>query len=66
MKKGREEMKSAARPGRSLRSLTIRWVGWEGQEKRWTGVWGAPLHEGQRESRNSPETGIELRLQYSV
>ena len=50
MKKGREEMKSAARPGRSHRSLTTRGVGWEGQEKRWAGVWGDPLHEGQRES----------------
>ena len=50
MKKGREEMKSAARPGRSHRSLTTRGVGWEGQKKRWAGVWGVPLHEGQTES----------------
>ena len=43
-------MKSAARPGRSQRSLTTRGVGWEGQEKRWAGRWSDTLHEGQRES----------------
>ena len=52
MKKGREEVKSAARPGRSHWSLITRGVGWEGQEKRWAGVWGDPqrANEGQSES----------------
>ena len=45
-------MKSAARAGQSHshRSLNTRGVGWEGQEKRWAGVWGDTLHERQRES----------------
>ena len=29
---------SAARPGRSHRSLTTRGAGWEGQEKKWAEV----------------------------
>ena len=32
----------------------VRDVGWEGQEKRWDVVWGAPLHEGQSPSGALP------------
>ena len=41
---------SATAQGRSHRSRTVRFVGWEGHEKRWAVVCGAPRHEGQMSS----------------
>ena len=49
-----------ASPGRFHRSVTVREVGWEGQLKMWAGVWGAPLHEGQRGSGALPTLSKKL------
>ena len=49
-----------ASPGRFHRSITVREVGWEGQMKMWAGVWGAPLHEGQRGSGALPTLSKKL------
>ena len=45
-------MKSAARPGRSQRSLTTRGMGWEGQEKRCAGMCGASAWGAQGVQRS--------------
>ena len=52
--KGREERNAATEQGLSQRSSTCRGVGWEGQLKRWEGVWEATLQEGHRSSGALP------------
>ena len=39
--------------GRS-HSFSVRDVEWEGQERRWSAVWGSPPEEGQRGLKDSP------------
>ena len=55
---GKEEEKKGTPPlgrvGEVHRSSRERKVGWEGQEKRWEVVWGAPLQEGQSPSGELP------------
>ena len=51
---------SATERGRSHRSSTVRVVGWEGQEKRWDGVSGAPLQEVQRLSGALPTMTLKV------
>ena len=53
--KARETKRNSdVRRGRSHKSLTLRGVGCEGQEKTWTMVWGSTLQEGQRGLGDSP------------
>ena len=47
-KKERPERNSDARRGHSHRSLSVRGVGCEKQEKTWTVVWGSIPQERQR------------------
>ena len=62
LKKGRDERKEEAWTGLVQRSSTLREVGCDGQENRWEGVWGEPLHEGQRSSGALPTlTRYDLR-----
>ena len=52
--KGWSNRKSDARRGCSHRSISVRGIGCEGQDKIWTVVWGFTPHEGWRGLRISP------------